>query len=443
VHQAKGAIENPRQRAARRVQQTEEQFAKVGGKLWNEREERQRRRGELEFQVRGCEERLVALSAGDLPLVLVADLLKDVASRTHAERAARETEVVSRLLAARDRMVTELLNSEKVKADTIGRVEKCLADDRANRAGGAPEKGRLMLSDGGRELLEHLVSRGLSERLEIASQLLGELDKGRRGLEDVQRGLAATPDEESIRGIAAELKNAASEAAVLSQQAERMEKQLASLRGEEGVVEAVLQRLRRKVVDEQIRTEEDSRVAGLLQRTQETMRNFLRLATHRKIDRLSELVTDSFRFLLRKKTLVQRVTIDPRTFAITLVDSHGRMVSKERLSEGEKQIFAISVLWGLSRASARPLPAIIDTPMARLDVEHRRALVERYFPNASRQVIILSTDTEIERNDFQQLRTSVARSYLLNYDEGTKSTRPSEGFFWDSQSVEEPEEAPV
>ena len=44
--------------------------------------------------------------------------------------------------------------------------------------------------------------------------------------------------------------------------------------------------------------------------------------------------------------------------------------SKERLSEGEKQIFAISVLWGLARASAHPLPAIIDTPMARLDAAH-------------------------------------------------------------------------
>ncbi len=443
LHQAKGAIENPRQVAAHRVKGAEEQFARVGGKLWATREERQRRRGELEFQWRDCEERLVELSAGDLPLVLVANLLKDVCSRAHAERAARETEGVSRLLAARDQMVAELLRSESVDAATIGRVEKCLADDREQRGAGAPEKGRLMLSDGGRELLEHLVSRGMDERRATASQLLTELDTGRRALEEVQRSLAATPDEESIRGVAEELKNAASEAAVLDQQAERMEKQLASLRREQGAVETVLQRLRRKVVDEEIRTEEDGRVAGLLQRTQETMRKFLQLATNRKIDRLSELVTESFRFLLRKKTLVQRVAIDPQTFAITLIDSHGRSVAKERLSEGEKQIFAISVLWGLSRASARPLPAIIDTPMARLDVEHRRALVERYFPNASHQVIILSTDTEIERNDFQQLRTSVARSYLLNYDEATKATLPAEGFFWDNETVTEPEEVPA
>jgi hypothetical protein len=78
-------------------------------------------------------------------------------------------------------------------------------------------------------------------------------------------------------------------------------------------------------------------------------------------------------------------------------------ISKQRLSEGEKQIFAISVLWGIARASARSLPAIIDTPIARLDARHREHLVERYVPNANHQVIILSTDTEVDRRYYESL----------------------------------------
>jgi hypothetical protein len=61
-------------------------------------------------------------------------------------------------------------------------------------------------------------------------------------------------------------------------------------------------------------------------------------------------------------TLVERILIDPATFALTLFDAAGHGIAKQRLSEGEKQIFAIAVLWGLARASARPLPAVIDTP---------------------------------------------------------------------------------
>jgi len=106
-------------------------------------------------------------------------------------------------------------------------------------------------------------------------------------------------------------------------------------------------------------------------------------------------------------------------------------LSTERLSEGEKQIFAISVLWGLARASAHPLPAIIETPMARLDAAHRRHLIERYFPHASHQVLILSTDTEIDRQYYHALEPHIGRAYHLNYDEQTRATQGKEGYSWE------------
>jgi DNA sulfur modification protein DndD len=133
--------------------------------------------------------------------------------------------------------------------------------------------------------------------------------------------------------------------------------------------------------------------------------------------------------------MVERIHIDPSTFSITLYNEAGHALAKERLSEGEKQIFAISVLWGLARASAHPLPAIIDTPMARLDAAHRRHLVERYFPHASHQVLILSTDTEVDRHYYQALQPHIARAYHLDYDEATRATRGQEGYFWDEASA--------
>jgi DNA sulfur modification protein DndD len=96
-----------------------------------------------------------------------------------------------------------------------------------------------------------------------------------------------------------------------------------------------------------------------------------------------------------------------------------------------EQNLAVSVLWGLARASAHPLPAIIDTPMARLDAAHRRHLVERYFPHASHQVLILSTDTEVDRHYYQALQPHIARAYHLDYDETTRATQGQEGYFWE------------
>ena len=45
---------------------------------------------------------------------------------------------------------------------------------------------------------------------------------------------------------------------------------------------------------------------------------------------------------------------------------------------------------------------MIDTPLGRMDHTHRRNLVERYFPQASHQVILLSTDAEVDQT-YQQL----------------------------------------
>jgi len=72
---------------------------------------------------------------------------------------------------------------------------------------------------------------------------------------------------------------------------------------------------------------------------------------------------------------------------------------------------------------------IIDTPMARLDKDHRMLLGEQYFPNASHQVIILSTDSEVDTQFLPMLAGSIARMYELRFDARSQSTRIEEGYF--------------
>jgi DNA sulfur modification protein DndD len=68
--------------------------------------------------------------------------------------------------------------------------------------------------------------------------------------------------------------------------------------------------------------------------------------------------------------------------------------------------------------------------MARLDPAHRQNLVERYFPNASHQVLIFSTDTEVDRHYYQALQPAIARAYHLRYDEEQRMTVGEGGYFW-------------
>jgi DNA sulfur modification protein DndD len=97
-------------------------------------------------------------------------------------------------------------------------------------------------------------------------------------------------------------------------------------------------------------------------------------------------------------------------------------------------VYAISMLWALGKTSRRPLPIIIDTPLARLDKDHRSLLAEHYFPHASQQVLILSTDTEVDEEYFDQLAPSVSKAYLLDFDSREGCTTASPGYFWKGKS---------
>lgn len=438
--QERATLENPRLAAQQHMLDAEERFAKIGGRHWEQRDSRQRQLAELQHSLNENRERLIALAATELPLVLVSDLLREVVKQADRERRAVESCITSRLLDERDTNLVKQLKRRHFDVKEVEFVADFLAKDRAERAALGTVTARLQLSDGACRLLDHLLDRGIAERIGSARELVDCVEVGRRTVEDLQRALAATPEEDSVRDVAEQLKAASKEMASLDQQIGRIDKELATLRNERGSLEGQLAKLRRKVVDEEIQNEEGTRMGTLLIRTQDTMKEFLLRATSRKIDRLSEMITESFRFLLRKQSLVQRVLIDPETFKISLFDDAGRSIQKQTLSEGEKQIFAISVLWGLSRAAGRPLPAIIDTPMARLDSVHRNQLVQRYFPNASHQVVILSTDTEIERQYFHDLQPHIARAYHLNYDEKQKLTVAAEGYFWDAVPVVERQE---
>ena len=121
-----------------------------------------------------------------------------------------------------------------------------------------------------------------------------------------------------------------------------------------------------------------------------------------KIHLLQEKTFEMYKLLSSKSGLIKDITIDDKTYEICILDRNGQEIKKSGLSAGEKEVFAISLLWGLAQSSEMKLPIIIDTPLSRLDSTHRDNIVRNYFPNAGEQVIILSTDTEID-NDYYRI----------------------------------------
>ena len=163
------------------------------------------------------------------------------------------------------------------------------------------------------------------------------------------------------------------------------------------------------------------------------IQNYVDRLTQRKASTLQENTEEMIHKLIRKEDLVSRLEINPKDFSVTLYGREGAKLKKGDLSAGEKEIYAICLLWGLAKTSGRELPIIIDTPLSRLDSDHRRAIVEKYYPAAGSQVIILSTDTEVDKQYYQLLFPSVEKSFLLDYDPIQGKTKVITGYFWNPQ----------
>jgi len=168
----------------------------------------------------------------------------------------------------------------------------------------------------------------------------------------------------------------------------------------------------------------------LADNTRHLLEDFAEQTKAKRVALLEQEFIKSFGKLARKDDLLITAKINPENFAVTLIDHAGHAIDKKKLSAGEKQIYAIAMLEALGRTSGRNLPIIIDTPLGRLDSRHRKNLVKNYFPTASHQVLILSTDTEVDEDFYKELSPEISHAYEVVYDPQSGCSSYQEGYFW-------------
>lgn len=112
---------------------------------------------------------------------------------------------------------------------------------------------------------------------------------------------------------------------------------------------------------------------------------------------------------------------------ISLYDQDDIEIRKESLSSGEKQIYISCLIKAILNESVQELPIFIDTPLGRLDEEHRDNITTLYYPELSRQVVLFSTNSEITPKRYRDISKFVARSYLLQND--GMNTTLKQGYF--------------
>ena len=83
-------------------------------------------------------------------------------------------------------------------------------------------------------------------------------------------------------------------------------------------------------------------------------------------------------------------------------------------SQGERQVYIMSIYLALLKTSRKDVPFFIDTPFARIDSNHRDRIVKNFFKGVKNQLFILSTDEQIVGQYKKLISAEISDQFLLN-----------------------------
>lgn len=404
------------------IQRLEKQFELAGGDLFARRKSIESEYESLKHERMRMHAELVLLAGGDAPLLLIASFADDLGDIV-AESSERLSESkFAKLIQKRDREVLRKLKELEVSKAAVESMKRFLEESRSIKKhhGSVPDEFLPTSLPGwpDHEAVRNALSRSLDG--------LKSVDKK---IATCERNLSAVPEEDAVKSILEALMSAKRELERTNVRKGLLEEELAAVvlesRRKEGLRRAKLER----AAEEQLASSTKLRILKHSERARATLGTYREVIAQRHMANLERLISKCFAQLHRKKSLKYSIEINRNTYELMLREAAGHLVEAAELSAGERQLLAVSVLWALAQASGRKLPTIIDTPLGRLDGPHRHFLVDNYFPFASHQVILLSTDEEVTPSYRRRLSPAIGREYSIVFNEAERTSKIVDGYF--------------
>jgi len=406
------------------------EFQLRGGHLYEEREAIEQKQRETRTSLDECRNELREFATGSVPLLIILDQAECVVEQAHEEADALRNEITLDLLLERDRKALEVLDGATDDPSVSRALQRFLTSDMEKRRRSSETRRYLDLSPTQLSSIEALVTHELPRVREIAADLLQRHEGLVRSGDALERKLAGLPSEESLEEILDErsqvrraVQNAEARVQVLDEELEKAE---TAVEARTGALVALIE----TAVGQDFQHEDTGRVVIHASHVREALEGFRELMVDHHARRIEGSILECFRQLLRKDKLITEMRLHTEDSSLELIGPGGSPIDSDRLSAGESQLLAVAILWGLARASGRVLPVAIDTPLSRLDSTYRDNLISLYFPRASHQVLLLSTNKEIDSEALADLEPAIGHRYRLKYDEESDSSEILDGYFW-------------
>ncbi|KMZ53076.1 DNA sulfur modification protein DndD [Dorea sp. D27] len=400
------------------LEELEEKYTMAGGYFSVHKQEIEKEYEIVKENYKNIETELLEIAAGDLPLKMVEDFLDEIYNKTEQEQQQREIEILLK------RIPEFYLGYCSTKSNTAD-IKDFLhyINLKANKTPliyGLDEEGRYQLKN---------TKKTICNDSKRARMLIEEKKKLNKRIEELENYLLIKTDDVEVETLYSRIKEKTAEIAIQDDKIKTLENVLKELTARAESLEKGRVRILEKVIEGLEAADDAKRVIEYVLQQINILSKYKLELQSLKVEILATKMTECFKRLIAKEGLINYISIDSETLEFLYYNNQNEKVDKMILSAGEKQLLVIAMLWALGICARAKFPLIIDTPLARLDSQHRASLINNYFPYASEQVIILSTDQEITSSEYMMLKEYIGKEYILQYHEDTMSSTVEEGYF--------------
>lgn len=421
----------------KKIQVKEELFSKLGGNFYEKHEELLSSKFLHQAGLEKIENQIRELCADELPFTLIPKQLEELKQEIQSDQNKVQTIYEKKILEKNFEDIIKQINSSNflsqfdkstrhnLKKELESIFDKKITSLKLNQ----PTTLSFSLKDMERMsiLIEKIGKIGLEKIQSLAQSYNKTVDT----LNTVKTALENIPKDNEIGPLLSEINQYNKELGML-------EEKLAELKIQENIERHHLNKKNKSIRTNFDKKFSDKRVLDGLElgpKIHLVLDEYSNLLRAKKLELLEYYVLDGLKMLFHKNDFINKVVISKETFEVKLYKENDDEITKDMLSKGELQMFATAVVWGLAKTSGRPLPFVIDTPLARLDEEHRDNLIDNFFPYASHQIVIFSTNSEVNQRLYQRLEPSIARLFVIKYDSTTGTTLQEEGYFFESPEI--------
>jgi len=417
--EAYGKLDILHQRTLSKLQKAEDAFLASGGKAFESRASLLDKKAHLEAKLNELTAQLIEQLSGDSPLLMVLPLLEQILVQAEKERDQRGIDIA---LTRLPQLFEEYSKGQEKSVDFDAFIayvkEKSLEKDVVYNLS---ENGYIRL----RNLCSSLQNNARVEMERIADRRREVIDE----IAEVDNYLSANIDEVAVNHVYQEVLQLTTKVAQLTEQRELARKDLEEAQAKYDAKKKEHLRMIEKAVGAMETSEDIKRTVTYSGYAIRVLQEYKTRLQRERVQALASSMTGCFNTIVAKEHLIERIEIEPDSLSFAFYDGHGISVSRASLSAGEKQLLIIAMLWALAICSKKEFPVIVDTPLARLDSAHRESLIRNYFPQASKQMVLLSTDSEVYGKYYDMIKPFVDHEITLAYDEETRKSYVVSGYF--------------